>query len=499
MAKISQLPLSDPLNGEETIPVVQGAVTKRSTMSAIAAAAAALLPAFFKGEKGDAGGNVMAIALFMGAAGVGIPNGTDMIRTAGYSIKGVGDAAYVADAAVDAAFVALNPRTAFISNNGRGFRLAEAALRPEVFGAVGDGVTNDTLAFEALSARLEAAGGGVIDLRPNATYVVGLQTLNGTTSGFYSWIPKPIIRCRNGTKPIVVNGNGAKMIAAAGLRYGTFNPVTGDPLVNNPGYTGPLYERASPYEGMIEFLSCTGGYTIRDVTLDGRMHTSVLGGFYSDGGRQISGSGMMLLLNSGGFLIDNVVSDNQPFDGLQLCQIGAPSGSTRGISINALRCRGNGRQGLPIPCSRRGSTRCGPGASASRPSRSPGRSERRSIRAGTWARATTPAPIRRPACSASPVPWADPTAAPCDSSSSTRCANTAASPSACMRTSPGCTTAPISNSSRASVDRGGAAGATNSTGSSRPDAPSPRRAGACHCGRSCRRRCSRDRIERNQP
>jgi hypothetical protein len=76
------------------------------------------------GLKGDPGGNIMAIGLFTGAFALNIPVGTDVVRTAGYSVKGIGIADYVADAAVDAAYVAVNPRTSFISANARGFRLA---------------------------------------------------------------------------------------------------------------------------------------------------------------------------------------------------------------------------------------------------------------------------------------------------------------------------------------------------------------------------------------
>jgi hypothetical protein len=100
--------------------------------------------------KGDPGGNIMAIGLFGDADTLTIAAGTDLVRTSGYSTLGSGIADYVADAAVDAAYVAANPRSSFISANARGFRLAEhRPVTPHAFGAVGDGVTDDTAAVQA--------------------------------------------------------------------------------------------------------------------------------------------------------------------------------------------------------------------------------------------------------------------------------------------------------------------------------------------------------------
>lgn len=125
-----------------------------------------LTPPDYIGPKGDPGGNVMAIGLFTAAAGMGIANGTDIVRTSGYSVVGIGNAEYVYDATVDAAYVAAHPRTSFLAASGRGFRLClEQRISVTQFGAIGDGLAgsagnNDTAFQSARDLLATSALGG---------------------------------------------------------------------------------------------------------------------------------------------------------------------------------------------------------------------------------------------------------------------------------------------------------------------------------------------------
>jgi hypothetical protein len=104
-------------------------------------------------NKGDPGGNIMAIGLFLAGGTLNIPVGTNIVRTSGYSADGKGGAFYQYDAAVDAAYVAAHPRSAFVSANGRGFRLSlDQQINVCMFGAVGDDAANDGAAFVAALA-----------------------------------------------------------------------------------------------------------------------------------------------------------------------------------------------------------------------------------------------------------------------------------------------------------------------------------------------------------
>jgi hypothetical protein len=114
--------------------------------------------------KGDPGSNVMAISLFTAASTLSIPVGTDVIQTSGYSTAGIGLARYGYSTVVNTAYVTANPRTSFISANGRGFRLAEPFITAPMFGAIGDGTTDDTAAIQAALNHVGVRNGGTVFL-----------------------------------------------------------------------------------------------------------------------------------------------------------------------------------------------------------------------------------------------------------------------------------------------------------------------------------------------
>ena len=55
MAKITALEIADQLTGDEHLPIVQGLVTKRITMSAFRNLLTPYLQYWYRGDKGDTG------------------------------------------------------------------------------------------------------------------------------------------------------------------------------------------------------------------------------------------------------------------------------------------------------------------------------------------------------------------------------------------------------------------------------------------------------------
>lgn len=218
---------------------------------------------------------------------------------------------------------------------------SSAVFTPEMFGAKGDGRTNDSEAFAAMSARVNAAGGGTIELRP-ATYIVGRQRRGPEREGV-AFAPFDIIRLANCRRPIVINGNGARLRAAPDLLYGRFDPTSGKPLADPARLQ--LTHRAVPYFGMIFIENCSGSVVVRDIELDGNLQSLRPGGRSAKGGWQAAGTGVRLMGNSGTERLERVRTHHHPQDGLMLNASPRRTGTTTCIDVIS---DSNGRQGCSI-------------------------------------------------------------------------------------------------------------------------------------------------------
>jgi hypothetical protein len=221
-------------------------------------------------------------------------------------------------------------------------------MTPEDFAPNGvidyDDVDECMDAFAGLSAWLQSNGGGWMALRPGAEYTVGREELaNGSGPNGWMFEPDPIIQVDGATKPIIIDGNGAKLKCASGLRYGTFDS-SGNPLVGQQ----PVGNVASPYVGMIYLSDCTGGIVIRNLELDGSNASASLGGGYGDVDRQIPATGIFLLDNEGALVIENVYTHHHCLDGVLVRHGDAASVLESDILISAVHGEYNARQGISI-------------------------------------------------------------------------------------------------------------------------------------------------------
>jgi hypothetical protein len=222
---------------------------------------------------------------------------------------------------------------------------------PEMFGATGDGATNDTIAFQRLAAVVTAANGGVIELTHGATYLVGRQmlTVPAPATGpdtAYTYVPQPILELIGISGDIIIRGNGAKMKAISGYRYGTFDPA-GSGAVYNPSLPYFGTGIAAGYKWMVKIDSCSGNVSIENLELDGNVTNVTLGGQWGDSGRQLPGSGLGLYDNTGRIIVNGVYSHDHPLDG----GIGSGPGirgTPENVTFNQCRWDRNGRNNFSL-------------------------------------------------------------------------------------------------------------------------------------------------------
>jgi len=217
---------------------------------------------------------------------------------------------------------------------------AGPVYRPEDFGARGDGSTNDTRAFAAMSIAVNRRGGGTIALGQGRTYLVGRQVRGGQ----FAWTPDPIIDLRALTAPLRILGNGARLRCQPGLRFGTFDPRSGVRTRRAlPNYKGD--EIASPYRAMIAIRDCRAAISVSDIELDGNIEQLAIGGPFGDTGWQLPATGLWLVDNRATETVDNILSHHHGQDGAMID--GDPRRSARS-RFTRFVARYNGRQGVSI-------------------------------------------------------------------------------------------------------------------------------------------------------
>jgi len=223
---------------------------------------------------------------------------------------------------------------------------AAGVFTPEQFGAKGDGITNDTNAFARMAAAVSAQGGGEIVFR-RATYIVGRQLRGHAERTGYSFEPAKILEFVGLSGPLTIHGNGARLRSTRGLRYGTFEPVSGSKTTHRMPYFGSG-DLATPYRAMILIKHCAGPVEISDLELDGNLSALQIGGQFGDTGWQIPAVGIMLQENAGAEKISRVYSHHHAQDGIQIDGLDRIRGSMVATIFKDVRCEYNARQGVSL-------------------------------------------------------------------------------------------------------------------------------------------------------
>ncbi|HEX8532777.1 MAG TPA: hypothetical protein VF662_01260 [Allosphingosinicella sp.] len=206
-------------------------------------------------------------------------------------------------------------------------------------------VRGNTAGMKALADAVMKARGGVISFTPRKEYVVGVQAF--APNHFGVWQFSRLLEISGCTKAVVIQGNGARIKFANGLRFGTFDPKTGKPTRNKQ----PFYDerqQSFPAYTMIGFSDNKGPIVLQDIELDGNAGAFIYGGPFGDTGWQLPADGLVLTNNTGGIRIENVRAHHFPRDGAQILDKVTPgSRSARAVFTN-VAFENNGRQGLSV-------------------------------------------------------------------------------------------------------------------------------------------------------
>ncbi|MEA2355471.1 MAG: hypothetical protein QOD61_1600 [Solirubrobacteraceae bacterium] len=211
-------------------------------------------------------------------------------------------------------------------------------------GARGDGVTNDTRAFQLASAAIVAAGGGTLEIPPGV-YVIGRQVAAGPGETGFAYRGEPVIEIKGCRGQVVIQGRGAILRCAPGLRLGAFDPRTGRAHVARALPFLDPSRRADIYYGAIH-LEGNRSVRVTGVEVDGNIDAIELGGQYGDGGYQVSHDGLVGIAN-GELVVEGAYFHHHGRDGVMISDPSLTAGGpSRPVTLNDVRSDYNGRQGL---------------------------------------------------------------------------------------------------------------------------------------------------------
>lgn len=214
------------------------------------------------------------------------------------------------------------------------------------YGAYGDNVHNDTQAFIAASAALTAAHGGTL-LIPAGTYLVGEQTFAGQNNKGYAYAGKDIITISNCTEPVLIEGSAAVLRLVDGLKFGSFDPVTGA-VYNPPSLPFTNHDYGAFVGRMIVLVNNQSTVTVRNLELDGNNTNTILGGAWGDKGYQQVSYGVYAYGNRE-VCLSAIHTHHHCLDGVYIGQAAAQASATsphRTATLINVRAEYNARQGL---------------------------------------------------------------------------------------------------------------------------------------------------------
>jgi len=202
---------------------------------------------------------------------------------------------------------------------------------------------NATDAFYAASQKINTQGGGKLVV-PAGTYIVGKQMFAGATNKGYAYSGLPVILIMNCSGPVVVEFRGAVMKLASGLKFGAFDPVTGN------AYTcGSLDRDYQAHIGvMVDFRGNRSVRVIGSVELNGNIQDIIAGGTWGGTGRQCVAHGIRAYSNDM-LYIENVWTHHHATDGIVIAYPGLTTKcGAKPTTLHNIVSENNARQGFSL-------------------------------------------------------------------------------------------------------------------------------------------------------
>lgn len=207
------------------------------------------------------------------------------------------------------------------------------------FGATGGNVVADTLAFQSASTRINGVKAAVLNI-PNAKYIVSGQRLRKSPDRSKPFYAYDGVFSVTGLSALSINGNGATVQLASGLRFGAFANDTGANWTTITSHKS-MFAAVGP---IFQVWNSTK-VAINNLNIDGNSANLILGGEFGDTGRQIGGSGIVLD-GCPGAKITSCTARNCALDGFTVRQSNLKDPVYNPVVLDNVVSQYNARQGL---------------------------------------------------------------------------------------------------------------------------------------------------------
>lgn len=243
----------------------------------------------------------------------------------------MGQAQYTTDYPFDSAWVA--------TFSGPVFNIVD-------LGAIPDDQINDSPYFRMAADSIQQYGTGKLII-PSGLYIVGEQNINPNPNPNEQYYQNNEIFNIESVNNIIIEGEtGAIIRIADGLRFGSFDPVTGEIFNHYPDTVDFVEPEYIAEIGDIFFIENSTNILFKNIELDGNLQSLIVGGYWGDTGIQLEASGVKLL-GSSNILIRNIHTHHHGLDGLEVAFYDlTPSSNPTVTVLENTISEYNGRQGL---------------------------------------------------------------------------------------------------------------------------------------------------------